>query len=203
MEPQKSIILPVALSVLVSAVIFGGLGYYLADSKNTTETSVTPTYSSQTTVTTKPIVTPTTAALKTYENKTFNFTMKYPSDWKVDDTNTTNGGAEGVIAFYKGTSLAGSPSLTININEEGRGVQTAEINYDIEYKNDEMKITNRSITTSSETGEIVKGKVHFRNAGGSNIDLRGKIYYIVGLNLSNRANEDEAIDILSSFKFTK
>jgi len=93
MEPQKSIVLPVVLAVLLSGVMFGGLGYYLANSQNAAETTtVTPTYTTQTTVTTQPTIvtttsTPTstiatdeTASWKTYSNTKYSYSIKYPTN---------------------------------------------------------------------------------------------------------------------------
>lgn len=88
MEPQKSIVLPVSIGVLVSGIVFGGLGYYIANSQNVLEPAVTPTQTVQTaTPTTASTVTPTAATTdelaswKTYENKSHGYTIKYPNDW--------------------------------------------------------------------------------------------------------------------------
>ena len=57
MEPRKSIVMPVMIAVVLSGVVFGGLGYYLSNNKNAA-LAVTTT---QTTVTTgKPNPSPTT-----------------------------------------------------------------------------------------------------------------------------------------------
>ncbi len=33
MEPQKSLVLPLSLAILASAIVFGGLGYYFASNE--------------------------------------------------------------------------------------------------------------------------------------------------------------------------
>ncbi len=99
MEPQKSLVLPVSLAVLVSAVVFGGFGYYLANSKNAAETTtVTPTYTTQTTVTAQPTTTtststPTsttttdeTANWKSYTATKYGFSFKYANEWDLRAT---------------------------------------------------------------------------------------------------------------------
>lgn len=97
MEPQKSIILPVSLTLVISAIIFGSLGYYVASDKNAT---VTQTYTTQTTATTQPAAKATstsaatsntstttntdeTANWKTYTNDKHGFSFKYPPEWKL------------------------------------------------------------------------------------------------------------------------
>ena len=102
MEPNKTILLPVVLAILVSAVVFGGLGYYLANSKFSTETStVSPTYTTQATVTTQPTtavsLSPATMATsdqtadwKSYNNTNLGFSIKYPSVLKSEFFSETN-----------------------------------------------------------------------------------------------------------------
>lgn len=95
MEPQKSIVLPVALAVLISAVVFGAGGYYLANNQNTNDTTtVTPTNTTQTTTTAKPSTIPTiasttttsatdeTASWKSYANTKYSYNVKYPTNWE-------------------------------------------------------------------------------------------------------------------------
>ncbi len=107
MEPQKSIVLPLSLAILASAIVFGGLGYYLANGKNATETTVTPTYTTQTIVTTQPTTTASTATPQATPTITqgwvskaipeLNVTFDYPEklgalDHRIDDFATTKQG---------------------------------------------------------------------------------------------------------------
>ncbi len=94
MEPQKSLVLPLALTVLVSALVFGGLGYYVANSKKASEfTSVTPAtlttpIMAVTTQSTTPTSTATadeTANWKTWAYAAKSFSVKYPSNWYLTD----------------------------------------------------------------------------------------------------------------------
>ena len=104
MESQKSIIWPIVLSILGSAVVFGGAGYYLATSLRVPESADTPAKTSPKSATTKPTVTPisssspaiinktitpdpTTATWKNYTNTEFGFSFKYPSqaEWTVEE----------------------------------------------------------------------------------------------------------------------
>ncbi len=61
MEPQKSLVIPLALTALVSAIIFGGLGWYLGTNNQTgtVTTSATPTPSPVTQTSTSPTATAT------------------------------------------------------------------------------------------------------------------------------------------------
>jgi hypothetical protein len=102
MEPEehKSPIVPIVLSVLVSALVFGGLGYYFGQSMASNNTTQTTTYSSPTATatvatiaTTTPTPTSSAATTKAFENKDHGYSFKYPSDW-VD-----------VTTSYKGTDL--------------------------------------------------------------------------------------------------
>lgn len=86
MNEQRSIFLPIVLTVVVSAIVFGGLGYYLAMGKYSAETNKTSNYTS-TTPTTLTTLTPTAASVndtsywKTFTNQEVGFTLKYPNNW--------------------------------------------------------------------------------------------------------------------------
>lgn len=78
-QPQKSIVLPIAVTVLVSAIVFGGLGYYLADNQSTdTTTTVTPSQTTQASPTATPTSTTTT---KKVEGSRYTFNV--PATWSV------------------------------------------------------------------------------------------------------------------------
>lgn len=91
MEPQKSIVLPVTLAVLISAIVFGAGGYYLANSQSASKTATvtstntaTTTKSTPTTATTS--TTAATANWKTYTNNTYGFEVKYPTELTQSDS---------------------------------------------------------------------------------------------------------------------
>jgi hypothetical protein len=89
--PTKSLLIPILLSILSSAVVFGTLGYYLATSKTTV-----PSYTTQSVVTTSPTATPTavpTASTteNTYTNSEFGFSFTYPKTWSVATTTKPEG----------------------------------------------------------------------------------------------------------------
>jgi hypothetical protein len=92
MESQKSIILPMVLSVLLSAIIFGGLGYYLANSLNATNTTQSTTITSTATPTTvataasSTSITGETADWKTYTATKYGFSFKYANEWDLRAT---------------------------------------------------------------------------------------------------------------------
>lgn len=71
MEPQKSIVLPVILSILISALVFGSLGYYVAQSNNQTNTPLVTTTSTpapSNTPTLQPTATPSPSPATTPTN---------------------------------------------------------------------------------------------------------------------------------------
>lgn len=71
MNEQKSLLLPVLLAVLASAIAFGGLGYYLGKAQYITM----PTYKDSATKTSPAI--DGTNGLKTYANTKYGFTLSY------------------------------------------------------------------------------------------------------------------------------
>ncbi len=93
MEPQKSMVWPIVLSILGSAVVFGGSGYYLANIKNSPITStVTSTYTTRTTVTTQPSIatiavnSDTPVAKTSYTNTKYKYSFEYPSTFEAKGT---------------------------------------------------------------------------------------------------------------------
>lgn len=102
MEPQKpSLVVPIVSTALISAIIFGTAGYYIANSKNTSSSAATPTPVSTakttakaTTATATPTAAPTTnptANWSTYTNTKYSYSVKYPnSDWYIYDSNGKN-----------------------------------------------------------------------------------------------------------------
>lgn len=92
MESQRSIIIPIAVAVLASAVVFGGLGYYRGKNNNAA-TGVTSTATPVSSVATPkgtnsltPTATP--SSRETYTSNKYNFSISYPKGWQIgEETN--------------------------------------------------------------------------------------------------------------------
>lgn len=94
MEPvqPKSIAMPIILSVLISAIVFGGVGYYIGQSMGSNNIATqTTTYTTPTaTATATTLATATTSATssadwKTYENTRIGYSLQYnENDPKID-----------------------------------------------------------------------------------------------------------------------
>ncbi|TSC93708.1 MAG: hypothetical protein CEN91_145 [Candidatus Berkelbacteria bacterium Licking1014_85] len=108
----------IILGIVVVALV-GLLGYALGTRQNVTETTATTTALSTSaktsTISTGSLITTSTTAVdptadwKTYTNTTYEFSFKYPKDWKLIDlakTETVNGGfqnGENYIQLYPPT----------------------------------------------------------------------------------------------------
>ncbi len=92
MDPQpKSMVLPIAITVLISALVFGIGGYYLASSPSGTDTSsgvlTTPTAKTSASPTaTATASTDATSGWKTYAATTYGYTFKYDPAWDLRAT---------------------------------------------------------------------------------------------------------------------
>ena len=97
-QPQKSILLPILISVLTTALVFGGVGYYLGTAQ-TPEPTVTPSIIAKVSPSPKAIPSPSvspspsapitaidTSTWKTYTNSVVKISFKYPSDMKLEDS---------------------------------------------------------------------------------------------------------------------
>ncbi len=84
MEPRKSMLMPISITVLITAVIFGVGGYYLASGQLGTDTDtsagVLTTPAAKTSASPKATATPTASTDKTYTNTKLNYSFKYPAD---------------------------------------------------------------------------------------------------------------------------
>ncbi len=102
MEPQVTHPkLPMILAIGITAIIFGLGGYVIASMANTDSEDLSTT-TGKSTATTTSSASPTTKATatttsstdetkdwKTYSNTQYNFSFKYPSDWKTYTTGST------------------------------------------------------------------------------------------------------------------
>jgi hypothetical protein len=91
-ESHDSIVLPIVLSVLLSALVFGGLAFYLGLTQNGNQKTPTVQPTTVATATTR-ASTPAAelspgeiANWKTYSNNKYNYSVKYPTDWKLNTT---------------------------------------------------------------------------------------------------------------------
>lgn len=99
MEPAqpKSMVMPILLSVLISAIVFGGVGYYIGQSMGSnnigtqTTTYTTPTPTATTTATATTSSTDETSNWETYSSSQNGFTFKHPANWEVVTTTGTEG----------------------------------------------------------------------------------------------------------------
>jgi hypothetical protein len=98
-EEHKSPVVPIILSVLISALVFGGLGYYFGQSmaSNTTQTTTysSPTATATTTATATPTPSPTASAAatdttnwKTYTSPKYGYTFKYDPSISIGESST-------------------------------------------------------------------------------------------------------------------
>lgn len=201
---SRIILLIILIFVLMILAALGG--YYFGINNPDISSTVTPTVTSSTT----PTVTTTTdetADWKTYTNTTFNFTMKYPTDWNVKNNLQTILSKQSVVGqnlvIYKNNSQQVYPYLELYINTAGWGAPTSAIKYDIAYTNRKMDATNRQIISSDEMSSPVQGMISFWNGKGSNITLNNLVYYFAGYNATDRTDENMIVKMISTFQFTQ
>lgn len=106
-QTKTNLLIPMLLTVLVSAVIFGMGGYYLGKQSakpqqdNYASSSITPTPITESAVpTATPIATESPADLKTYTNKQLGISFQYPSTYELLDK---TGGGYDVYLFSSKT----------------------------------------------------------------------------------------------------
>ncbi len=202
MEPQKSIMIPVALTVLVSAIVFGGLGWYLASNQSVpaTQTTATPVAQVSLTPTAKTTPTPTasttttpdpTVDWKAYENTAYYYSFKYPT----------------TISLYSFTGMGSNTPITSTaqiVNVESGSNHLMEIselstNFTLlDYIDHNWASgVNKSITDTTVSG-----------AKGYKVAVGGATYYYVeknGKKLQLQFDPANSVSsqIFSTFTFTK
>jgi hypothetical protein len=132
---KQSLVLPIAVSVLVSLVVFGGLGYYLGslgalNVGQVPETTYSPApivstaaVSPSAAATTTPTATASasvTASWKTYTSTADGFTFKYPTNFYLKETTNASGRTVTVSTAEikddaEPTTDATNPNYSINI----------------------------------------------------------------------------------------
>lgn len=94
-DNKPSALVPIFLSALISALVFGGGAYYLGFTQGKKEaTHTTSTAEPTTTATLVPATSLPSASLtpdeiakwKTYTNSKYSYSVKYPTDWKLNTT---------------------------------------------------------------------------------------------------------------------
>lgn len=223
MEPQKSIVLPLVLSVLASAIVFGGFGYYLANSKNDNETTiVTPTYTTLPITSTPPssstTTTDETANWKTYTSSIYSFSFKYPQDWTLSNATTEEAKSGEIVSLVNpetqkqnlppgyNRNLVVSYFKDMNSDDARGGSWEGQRTY----KSLADHFTDKN-AFKQKTGETtVDGKKAYEvtiAGAGSSYGIMIEYNGIYELNFST-ANSKSALgsvekQILSTFKFTK
>lgn len=114
-KTAKSPSATIIYTVIVAAIVFGTLGYWLGSNKDKEEAdeSATAVVLESATVVSSSVVSATdeTASWKTYTNEEYGFSFKYPSDWIVQITQNSQ------KSQILGLSLV-SPEMQKTIKEE-------------------------------------------------------------------------------------
>lgn len=157
--PQRSLVLPILIAVIVTALVVGGLVYYVTSAMNQTSVpAVTPTPT--TTATLAPITataTPTvtvTPATNQYTNTNFGFVLTYPKDWKIvrdsiqkSKTAESNPGEDLTLApvaaslsdYHKGENF------TVIVKHGGFGPEVSHVSYTATYKNGKVTLSDKQV----------------------------------------------------------
>lgn len=155
----------------------------------------------QTTQTAIPTPGPATADWKTYSNTTYNFSIKYPSDWTASEV--LSGPVAPAVSFRNNQPFSGE--ITLYIEDNPQKLSSEEFVEKEAFKNDLPEWEN-----IEKPHEIIQ--VDGRNAvwfdlitGGSG-DFQPVVYLTYGdkvFYFQGRVEKDIFNQILSTFKFTK
>jgi hypothetical protein len=168
MEPQKSIVMPIVVSILGTSIVLGGATYYfgMQQSSNQPTTSVTtaPISIASTIPTATPSSSPTPllvrnldiASWQTFENKDLGISFKYPKEYGSAVAQLFK--AEGVIGDEKGKGIkivfSSNPQLVA-------GTVTSDyyVNYGpADWVNKSFKPSNCTTEDYNNTGRNSKGE---------------------------------------------
>ncbi len=201
MEPQKSLVLPISLTVLLSAIAFGAMGYYLASSKPAPVATITPLPAASATatavVTALATSTPTAvasataspAATTTYSTYTSTaYSYEYPKTATMPDKNSPIFVYGGITYSVETPSPAAKTSIETWIKDENVSATSADL----------TKYTKTVV--SGETAYTFTGELRTYVMHG------GIVYVIVGRESivpSTKTSDATYAHLLSSFKFTK
>lgn len=180
-------ILPLVLTALVSALIFGALGYSLANTNPTTPTAKPSATASATPA----------AQTKLYTNTDHKFSFQYPSTWTVTDTvQTANAFAtpQQALIFTNGAT-----NLTVWVKPDGHGVPGSEIDYTMTYVNNQIVLSDRTVNTITNSDDntfaIIKGNINFKS-----VTINGTEYYMYAKGVTTTELENTVKAIVTSFK---
>ncbi len=173
MEPQKSIVLPIIVTILISAVLFGGGGYYWA---KTTTTAPTPAaIASPTTIVTQvaTTATPTPKPSTTPLSATLLYT-------EVSNTINTATRSYDVVKIYRKSGTA-KPELLATVGKAGEFPSSFVLSPDkktllinLESKLQALDLTTKSLTTLFTPKKQVFGLVY--SPDGSRLFIWDQIY---------------------------
>lgn len=200
---KTSLFVPILLTLLVSAIVFGFSGYYLGmqNSKSTAmteNTDIQPTLTTQSNVTTTPsptITSPTekpqndeTANWKKYaETREVKFSISYPSTWTIDTKDGMYG--EKGARFDSGAERIGSVGV-------GWNSQPVEPNCNTRTeKKETVQIKGRTIEMCHSAGSTQEPEGYFYNSSKNGIN-----YSIVTSNYTGEENRQAILRILSTLE---
>lgn len=220
MEPKskpRNLRLIIALVVLALAIVFGGLGYYLAQMDDTdsevADTIATPTVASSTAptatapATPAPIATATptpdaTATWKTYTNTKHTYSIKYPDTdkWKY----YTNEPDDGKFVGFCRSDVCQDARHRVNVSTDSVATVVANISqYNTAQKNYAKKdITFNGMAATQITWTVVIDEADSLDLKYIVLSKGGKTYEISGTVKDYLVPKDSNFDqLLATFKF--
>lgn len=214
MEPKKSIVLPLALGVLLLGVIFGGSGYYLANSNQTSNITVsTPTPTQSLSTPTTSTNSDSTADWKVYTNSQVNISFKYPADMSFKDSTAMLKGDTAQPVWIELDKTVTNPCGLENppgCSKDGYSIQFRAIESGDEAVEGFCHDTDTSLTIGGVQGKIAS-QFHQVGEEGSTVSqfacvTSGKYTYHFGFYVDkdySTTNKKYFSQFLDTVKFTK
>ncbi len=203
-EKKSPAVFKIILAILVSALVFGTLGYLYgrnnqpSDVSNlaTATTTSTPVLSASTTATTAATTT-STNSWKTYTNSTYGFSFNYPSSWTIINDSAGDNGSVAKRLEIIGT---GKEDFQLWVNPDGFGLEGASDMYSAEILNGKISIIEHTENKPSDEFPEVFGQAVIGQITSSNINYT--IAY--SFDLADRTAELAKFEqIIKTFNFTK
>lgn len=205
---QRSITLPILLTLLISVIVFGSLGYYLTTRKQISSTEDSASTSPTVNPSTRSIMSATTIASpseqrtdwKTYSNSTYGFQFQYPPDWTIKQ-DKLSAKTETEIDTYKGIILREREGKELAIH-----VQPGEVDFPFDayvvetiFQDGNVVVKDKNYRSQVQVGSIQTSNM--RSGGNTYI----MIYTFLGDDFAKEksSNLDLFEQILSSFKLTQ
>lgn len=201
-QVKTNLLIPILLTFLVSAIVFGFSGYYLG-TQNSRSTSLTenanvqptPTTQSSLVNTTSPTIIPTekpqvdeTASWGKYtETREVRFSIKYPLTWTVDTKDGMYG--EKGARFDSDKERIGSVGIGWNSQPVEPNCNTGTEKKEI------VQIKNRTIEMCHSTGSIQEPEGYFYNSSKNGVN-----YSIVTSNYPGEENRQAILRVLSTLE---